>query len=263
LVLCLARPFPAAGIGLFFPLVLVLLILHLFIRGHWRSDWSRRRIRRAFLEIDRLDGREATAEEYESAMTEVRHGLPDWAAFYALKRLGNSDCPSRRRHLEILSQSDVSSFRERLVDLARDSTDPLAAEIWELLTGRHRSQWTKALLETDGKSGFADPGPPPSGAWCGYYVQLGAQHRMDLALQFQGNRFSGEGRDIVGPFTISGETRDGDAHAEKRYSYYSVDYAGRFEGDGIAGRWNLVAGSGKFRLWPRRQGVPQPASVKG
>ncbi|HVR84917.1 MAG TPA: hypothetical protein VMU54_11445 [Planctomycetota bacterium] len=261
-MLCLVRPFPAAGIGLFLPLMLAILLLHLFLRGHWRSDWNRRRIRRAFQEMDSLDGREATAPEYESALRELRHGLPGWAAIYALERLGNSDCPSRRRHLEILSQSDVSPFRERLVDLARDSTDPLAAEIWELLTGRHRSLWTKALLETDGKSGFADPGLPPSGAWCGYYVQLGAQHRMEFTLQFHGKTFSGEGRDIVGAFTLSGETRDADVQAVKGYPHHAVHYEGRFDGDGIAGRWSLVGGSGEFRMWPRRQAVPQPPSSK-
>jgi hypothetical protein len=248
-----------------FPLILLLvLVVSLIVRGHWRGDWKRFRIRRAFRDIDGLDSREAPDADYQAPMNELRTGLPPWAASYAFDRLMNTDCPSRRRHLEILSQSDFSPFRERLVDLARDSTDPLAAEIWEVLTGCHRGLWGKRLVDTDGKTGFADPPAFQSGPWCGYYVQLGAEHRMDLVLTFERDSFWGEGTDIVGPFSISGQVQGAaEVAATKRYATHAVDYRGSVDGDGFAGRWNLFAGSGGFRFWPRRQSVPPPAVSKG
>jgi hypothetical protein len=212
--------------------------------------------------MDGLDAREAAEGEYDLPMSELRQGLPAWAASHALNRLALSDSPSRRRYLEILSQSDFSPFRERLVDLARDSTDPLAGEIWEMLTGRPRSEWSKTLIDTDGKAGFAEPPAPQTGPWSGYYVQLGAEHRMEFALTFEGASFFGEGSDVVGPFTLSGEISEGEVCATKQYRVHAVQYAGRFDGDAIAGRWTLVGGSGKFRLWPRRQRVPPAASGK-
>ena len=250
---------------LLLPLLFILIpVILLIVRGHWRSEWSWRRIRRAFREMDDLDRREAPEADYQAALSELRSGLPPWAAAGAFERLSNADCPSRRRHLDILSQSDVSPFRERLVDLARDSTDPLAAEIWELLTARHRSQWSKALADTDGKAGFADPPPFPGGPWCGYYVQFGVEHRMDLVLTFEKDAFSGSGTDIVGPFTISGQiVESGGVLATKRYSLHIVDYRGRVDGDGFAGEWGLVIGRGSFRFWPRRQPVFPPAVPKG
>jgi hypothetical protein len=239
-----------------------LLVLFIFLRGHWRSDWSRRRIRSAFREMDALDAREAPESEYATILNDLNQGLPAWAASYAADRLAQPDGRSRGRCLGILAQSDTSRFRERLVDLARDSTDPLAPEIWEMLTGRHRSEWKKALLATDGKAGFADPPPPPSGPWCGFYVQLGAEHRMQLSLRFEGETFSGEGSDITGPFTITGSIAGARFRAAKRYALHSVEYDGGFDGDAIAGRWALVGGSGKFRLWPRRQTPVPPPPVK-
>ena len=186
---------------------LALLLLSVYLRGHWRSDWSLRRIRRAFREMDALDAREAPEAEYAPIVSDLGQGLPAWAASYAADRLERSDYRSRARCVAILAQSDCSRFRERLVDLARDSSDPLAPEICEMLTGRHRSEWKKALLASDGKAGFADPPPPQSGPWCGFYVQLGAEHRMQLTLRFEGETFSGEGSDVTGPFAISGSIR--------------------------------------------------------
>jgi len=242
--------------------LLALLLLSLYVRGHWRSDWSLRRIRRAFREMDALDAREAPEAEYALIMSDLGQGLPAWAASYAADRLAQSDRPSRERCLTILAQSDYSRFRERLVDVARDSSDPLAPQIWEMLTGRHRSEWKKALLATDGKTGFADPPPPATGPWCGFYVQLGAEHRMHLTLRFEGETFSGEGSDITGPFTITGSIAGGRFRATKSYKLHRVEYEGGVDGDAIAGRWTLVGGSGKFRLWPRRQTPPRPFPVK-
>lgn len=248
-----------------FPLILLLvLVVSLIFRRHWRGDWRPFRIRCAFRDIDGLDSREAPDADYQAAMNELCSGLPPWAASFACDRLMNTDCPSRLRHLEILSQSDFSPFRERLVDLARDSTDPLAAEIWEVLTGRHRSQWSKRLVDTDGKTEFADPPAFQSGPWCGYYVQLGAEHRMDLVLTFESDSFWGEGTDIVGPFTISGQVLEvREVAATKQYATHTVDYRGIVDGDGFAGRWSLFAGCGGFRFWPRRRPVPPPVVSKG
>jgi hypothetical protein len=245
-------------------ILLLVLVVSLLVRGHWRGDWKRLRLRRAFRDMDGLDNHEAPDADYQALMNELRSGLPPWAAFYAFHRLMNTDCPSRRRHLDILSQSDFSPFRERFVDLARDSTDPLAAEVWEVLTGCHRSLWSKRLVDTDGKTGFADPPAFQSGPWCGYYIQLGAEHRMDLGLTFEKDSFRGEGTDIVGPFSISGQVLEGrEVVATKRYATHTVVYRGTVDGDGFAGRWNLFAGSGTFRFWPRRQPIPPPAVSKG
>jgi hypothetical protein len=236
---------------------LAVLILCFLLRRHSRSDWSLRRIRSAFRQMDALDAREAPEAEYAPILIALDQGLPAWGAAYAADRLAQSDCRSRKRCLAILAQSDLSRVRERLVDLARDSSDSLAPEIWEILTGRHRSEWRKALLATDGRAGFADPPPPPSGPWCGFYTQFGAEHRMLLSLRFDGASFWGEGADITGPFTITGTIVVKRFRATKRYNLHSVEYEGGFDGDAIEGRWTLVAGSGSFRFWPRRQ-PPQP-----
>jgi hypothetical protein len=245
--------------GIILAITFFILLLVLFVRGHWRGDWSRRRIRKAFDDMDALDAREAPEPEYAPLMGVLGQGLPAWAASFAADRLADSEYRSRRRCLNILSQSDYSPFRERLVDLARDSTDALAAEIWEMLTGRHRSAWKEALQATEGRARFADPPPPASGPWCGYYIQLAAEHRMEFTLHVKGDALSGGGSDIVGPYTLSGEIGAGGAvEIRKQYRRYLVRYVGRFEGDAIAGNWNLVGGIGKFKLWPRRQSVPPP-----
>jgi len=252
---------------LWYPRILAItffvLILILFVRGHWRGDWSRRRVRKAFDDMDALDAREAPEAEYAPLLDLLGRGLPAWAASFAADRLADSENRSRRRCLDILSQSDYSPFRERLVDQARDSTDPLAPEIWEMLTGRHRSAWKEALQTTAGGATFADPPPPASGPWCGYYIQLAAEHRMEFTLEVVGEAFSGEGSDIVGPFTLSGEfTAGGSVEIRKQYRRYLVRYVGRFESDAVAGKWHLSGGSGKFRLWPRRQPVLPPLAKK-
>lgn len=246
-----------AFISTLFVVILAVLMIAFLLR-HSVGDWNRRRIRKAFLDMDALDAREAPDAEYEAPMAQIAPGLPGWAAAWAVNRCSVLDSPSRRRHLGILAKSDLTSLREKLVDLARDSSDPLAPEVWELLTGRHRSGWHKELVATDGKAGFGAPPPPRSGAWSGYYVQMGAEHRMELTIAFEGPQLTGAGRDIVGPFTISGELEKGFVHFTKWYPHHSVDYSGRFDGDQMQGRWTILPVTSSFRLWPHRGPVPRP-----
>lgn len=107
-------------------------------------------IERAFAEMDALDAREALDGEYRASMEALSMHLPSWAAAMAIERISDRDGPSRRRYLRLLSDADVVEERERLVEIAKDSTDPLAADVWSLLTRRPADEWTKALVASDG-----------------------------------------------------------------------------------------------------------------
>ncbi len=111
---------------------------------------SRAPIERAFAEMDALDAREALEGEYRVPMSALSTPLPSWAAAMAIERIADRESPSRRRFLKLLRDADIVEERERLVEIAKDSTDPLAADVWSLLTGRPAGEWTKALVASDG-----------------------------------------------------------------------------------------------------------------
>jgi hypothetical protein len=106
----------------------------------------------------------------------------------------------------------------------------------------------------------------PSGPWIGFfnYRAGGKRHRMDLALTFENGRMSGDGRDGVGAFVITG-SYDGDSGEclwTKGYvGAHDVHYRGFREGKGIWGLWELDGGSGGFQIWPLGSG-PMPLEAE-
>jgi hypothetical protein len=102
----------------------------------------------------------------------------------------------------------------------------------------------------------------PSGPWAGYFLQpeVPGRHRMELRLTFRDGRFTGEGRDRVGPFTINGvyEVAGGTCSWLKQYvGRHRVFYRGYNEGKGIWGVWTLPPYyRGGFHIWPEGVGGP-------
>jgi hypothetical protein len=83
----------------------------------------------------------------------------------------------------------------------------------------------------------------PSGIWRGFWYQdrLGRQEMKAFELHFTGTAIQGQGVDIVGPFTISGQVDPSNGHVifVKQYlGKHSVRYHGEPDGEGsIHGRW--------------------------
>ncbi|PYL06329.1 MAG: hypothetical protein DME33_14020 [Verrucomicrobia bacterium] len=79
------------------------------------------------------------------------------------------------------------------------------------------------------------------------------KHRMDLVLTFANRTISGDGRDDVGLFLVSGRFDDtnGECYWTKTYvGTHDVYYRGFREGKGIWGLWELGSDSGGFHIWP-------------
>ena len=76
---------------------------------------------------------------------------------------------------------------------------------------------------------------------------------MDLVLTFSNGSISGDGRDDVGRFVITGryDSGSGECYWTKHYiGQHSVFYRGFREGKGIWGLWELGVDSGGFHIWP-------------
>lgn len=98
----------------------------------------------------------------------------------------------------------------------------------------------------------------PSGPWTGFYkyAESARKHRMDLVLTFANHIVSGDGRDDVGVFFVSGRFDDtkGECYWTKTYvGAHDVYYRGFREGKGIWGLWELPSDSGGFHIWPLGQ----------
>ena len=100
----------------------------------------------------------------------------------------------------------------------------------------------------------------PSGRWDGFWVQerLGRQAMTPFTLQFAAGRVTGEGRDVVGRFTFSGEYDEatGAVRLVKQYvGKHAVLYVGQPDGEGsIQGTWTISKyETGPFLLRPRVQ----------
>jgi hypothetical protein len=98
----------------------------------------------------------------------------------------------------------------------------------------------------------------PSGRWDGFWVQehWGRQAMTPFTLQFTAGRVTGEGRDMVGRFTFSGEYDEttGEVRMVKQYlGKHQVLYVGRPDGEGsIQGTWSIGEYyTGPFLLRPR------------
>jgi hypothetical protein len=98
----------------------------------------------------------------------------------------------------------------------------------------------------------------PSGAWRGHWDQepFGRQPMGSLVLRFHDGRIEGEGRDIIGPFTFTGEyDMHGAVRMVKHYHgrrSHQVFYHGTYDGEGtIFGQWRIPPDwTGSFALSP-------------
>jgi hypothetical protein len=85
---------------------------------------------------------------------------------------------------------------------------------------------------------------------------------MDLLMEFENGRITGEGRDIVGPFVIDGRYEHDECRWQKVYvAAHSVYYAGRKQGKSIAGTWELPGLQGGFKIWPLAHGAGDDESM--
>ncbi|HMP58556.1 MAG TPA: hypothetical protein PKD86_04315, partial [Gemmatales bacterium] len=102
----------------------------------------------------------------------------------------------------------------------------------------------------------------------GFFLQKGLQGRqmMELLLSFRQEQVTGEGRDRVGPFLISGryQLSDGQCWFHKRYvGKHDVFYKGYNEGKGIWGVWEIPPFlRGGFHIWPEGMGDPTQAHLE-
>jgi hypothetical protein len=107
----------------------------------------------------------------------------------------------------------------------------------------------------------------PSGPWTGFFLQpsLPGKHWMELILTFREGVVTGEGRDWVGVFQITGKYQvvDGKCWWTKSYiKKHSVAYQGYNEGRGIWGTWEYDASwKGGFYIWPVAMGDPTQARL--
>ena len=98
----------------------------------------------------------------------------------------------------------------------------------------------------------------PSGLWRGYWEQpaFGRQPMNNFMLRFADGVVEGEGRDVIGRFTIAGTCDDrGNVGFVKQYvGRHRVHYRGQYDGEGtIFGVWSIGASwSGPFALSPVR-----------
>ncbi len=97
----------------------------------------------------------------------------------------------------------------------------------------------------------------PSGRWDGFWVQTqwGRQPMTPFTLHFRAGRVTGDGRDVVGRFTFTGEydAATGAVRLVKQYvGKHAVLYVGRPDGEGsILGTWSMGEHyTGPFLLRP-------------
>ena len=77
----------------------------------------------------------------------------------------------------------------------------------------------------------------------------------ELFLSFEANRILGTGKDMVGPFTLSGTIGEGGAVVmHKHYlGQHSVQYAGIYDGEGtMSGEWSIDFDRGPWLITIRR-----------
>jgi hypothetical protein len=109
----------------------------------------------------------------------------------------------------------------------------------------------------------------PSGRWLGFFEQkypLRGRFDMELRLTFRRQVLEGEGRDLVGPFTVRGRynLEDGCCYWTKRYQgKHDVFYRGFNEGKGIWGVWEIGSDHlrGGFHIWPEGMGDPRSPTM--
>jgi hypothetical protein len=73
----------------------------------------------------------------------------------------------------------------------------------------------------------------------------GRQPMLELTIVIEDGNLRGQGRDIIGPFTLTGQIVREQVAILKRYiGQHSVEYYGAYDGEGtLAGKWEI----GDFR----------------
>ncbi|MBX9791605.1 MAG: hypothetical protein K2Y37_22010 [Pirellulales bacterium] len=80
---------------------------------------------------------------------------------------------------------------------------------------------------------------------------FGRQPMSDLQLQFDGDRISGSGSDIIGPFELRGViSPEGQVAIVKQYvRRHAVEYRGTLDGEGAMwGQWYLGLFAGRWAI---------------
>ncbi|NND96805.1 MAG: hypothetical protein HKN47_05685 [Pirellulaceae bacterium] len=82
---------------------------------------------------------------------------------------------------------------------------------------------------------------------------LGKQAMEPLSLDFRDGAISGSGRDVVGPFTMTGMIREGSVAIDKQYvGQHSARYLGQFDGEGsMQGTWHIGTMTGPWMIYLR------------
>jgi hypothetical protein len=102
-------------------------------------------------------------------------------------------------------------------------------------------------------SQFSQSGDSYTAQCEGWWEQgwFGRQPMLDLTLEFRGEEVSGNGRDMVGLFTLRGTLNaSGEVALVKQYlGKHSVNYVGRYDGEGVlAGEWRLFMSRGRWAI---------------
>jgi len=109
----------------------------------------------------------------------------------------------------------------------------------------------------------------PSGEWKGFWLQRSLCSRrrgwMELHLSFSNGFVRGDGRDLIGDFTILGryDVKSGEVTFTKAHADYDVFYKGWAELDkGIWGVWELPLDRDGFHIWPKGMADPTGSTLK-
>lgn len=106
-----------------------------------------------------------------------------------------------------------------------------------------------------------------SGPWVGQSIQEGFRITEKIVLLFSGHRFTGEGTDVDGDFSLEGEYDPADqmVNMVRRYVRvtrsenqigYPFIYIGKWDGYQVTGRWMMStspAYGGPFEMWPESE----------
>ncbi len=79
----------------------------------------------------------------------------------------------------------------------------------------------------------------------------GQQPMRQLCLNFTGNTITGQGIDVIAPFTLAGQVReDGAVEILKHYiRRHSVLYVGQYDGEGLFyGHWDIQGQRGEWSI---------------
>ena len=79
----------------------------------------------------------------------------------------------------------------------------------------------------------------------------GRQPMTDLIMRFQGAEITGQGRDRIAAFSLTGRMRpDGGVELIKQYRQrHRVLYVGSYDGEGtLAGRWDIDGYQGEWAI---------------